>query len=55
LRKRFVGVLYGLTIAEIEKDRGGSAMLGPTNILAIDDFDDYVRELSERTETGKSQ
>jgi hypothetical protein len=45
LRKRFVGVLYGLTIPQIDKDHGGLAMLAPTNILAIDDFDDYIREL----------
>jgi hypothetical protein len=55
LRKRYSGVLFGLTMAEIEKDRGGLAMLGPTNLLAIDEFDDYICELSERIEMRKSR
>jgi hypothetical protein len=53
LRKRYCGVLYGLTIAEIERDRGGLAMLAPTNILSIDEFDDYIRELQERIEASE--
>jgi hypothetical protein len=52
LRKRYVGVLYGLTIAEIEKDRGGLAMLAPTNLVSIDEFDDYIKELGERVAIG---
>ena len=49
LRKRYVGVLYGLTMNEIEQDRGGLAMLAPTNCLAIvDEFDHYISELKER-------
>ena len=54
LRKRDAGVLYGLTMGEIERDRGGLAMLAPTNIVAIDEFDDYISELSERIEASKS-
>ena len=53
LRKRYVGVLYGLTIGEIERDRGGLAMLAPTNLLAIDEFDDYIAALAERTGTSR--
>ena len=48
LRKRYVGVLYGLTMNEIEKDRGGLAMLALTNCVAIDEFDHYISELKER-------
>jgi len=48
LRKRYVGVLYGLTMNEIERDRGGLAMLAPTNCVAIDEFDHYIAELKER-------
>jgi hypothetical protein len=47
-RKRYVGVLYGLTITEIETNRGGLAMLAPTNCVAIDEFDHYIFELKER-------
>lgn len=46
--KRFAGVTYGITIEEIEKNHGGMACLGPTNVVALDDFDDYIREMSER-------
>ena len=52
LRKRYVGVIYGLTIALIEKEHGGLAMLAPTNIVSIDDFDEYLRELCGRSGTG---
>ncbi len=48
LRKRYVGVLYGLTIEEIEKNHGGMACLGPTNVIALDDYEEYIREMSER-------
>jgi TIR domain len=48
LRRRYVGVLYGLTMDEIEKNRGGLAMLASTNCLAIDEFDHYIFELKER-------
>jgi hypothetical protein len=48
LRKRFVGVVYGVTIEEIEKRHGGMACLGPTNVVALDDFDEYIGELTRR-------
>ena len=47
-QKRYIGVLYGLTLGEIERDRGGLAILAPTNILALDEFDGYIEELKER-------
>jgi len=54
-RKRYVGVLYGLTMGEIEKDRGGLAMLAPINCVEIDDFDDYLFELKERIDQSERQ
>ena|SRR5271165_349349 len=54
LRKRYTGVLYGLKMEEIERERGGLAMLAPTNLLAIDEFDDYIGELSERIKLSRS-
>ncbi|ATQ69159.1 MULTISPECIES: toll/interleukin-1 receptor domain-containing protein [Methylosinus] len=48
LRKRFFGVLYGITIEEIERNHGGMACLGPTNVIALDDYEDYLREMLER-------
>ncbi|MBG0808709.1 toll/interleukin-1 receptor domain-containing protein [Methylosinus sp. H3A] len=52
LKKRFVGVTYGVTIEEIERNHGGMACLGPTNVVALDDFDEYIRELAERIHSG---
>jgi TIR domain len=48
LKKRYVGVLYGLTLDEIEREHGGLAMLSPTKIINLNDFDDYLRELATR-------
>jgi hypothetical protein len=48
LRKRYTGILFGLTIDDIEKAHGGLAILGPTNLAALDDFDDYIEELTQR-------
>jgi hypothetical protein len=39
----------------IERDRRGVAMSAPTKIVAIDEFDDYTSELSERIEASKSR
>jgi hypothetical protein len=50
--KRYVGVLYGVTTDEIERNHGGLAMLATTNCLAIDDFDDYLGQLHERNAAG---
>jgi hypothetical protein len=47
LRKRFVAILYGLTIREVE-DRGGMACLSAVNVAIIDEFGDYISELKGR-------
>ncbi len=48
LRKRYVGVIYGLSLEEIEKNHGGLAMLSPTNVIGLNEFDTYLAELGER-------
>lgn len=48
LQKRFVGVIYGLTLDEIDKNHGGLAILSPTNVIALNDFDRYLKELGDR-------
>lgn len=45
---RTVGVLYGLSIADVEKEYGGMAALTPTNCLGLDEFDTYILELKNR-------
>ena len=48
LRKRFVGVVYGLTLEQIDRDHGGLAVLASTNIISLNEFDDYLAELRIR-------
>lgn len=50
MRKRFVGVLYGIGLREIEQDRGGLACLSPTNVASIDEFGEYLAELAQRAD-----
>jgi hypothetical protein len=46
--KRYTGVLYGLTIEQIDQEHGGVAILGPTNLAGLDDFDEYLAQLKTR-------
>jgi hypothetical protein len=55
VQKRYVGVLYGLTLNEIERDRGGLAILAPTNLMVLDEFDGYISELTERMSVSASR
>jgi hypothetical protein len=48
LRKRVVGVLYGVSIADVDREYGGMASLAPTNCIALDEFDAYLLELKDR-------
>jgi hypothetical protein len=48
LKKRYVGVIFGLKLDQIEADHGGLAMLSPTNVISLNDFDTYVGELGQR-------
>jgi TIR domain-containing protein len=50
LRKRYVGVIYGLTLEQIDRDHGGLAMLAPTNVINLNDLDIYLGELKVRVE-----
>lgn len=44
---RIVGVLYGLSLREID-DKGGLACLSSRNTVLLDEFDDYIDELAVR-------
>jgi TIR domain len=48
LNLRIVAVLYGVTLAEIEAEKGGRACLTSRNAVLLDDFDDYIDELAVR-------
>lgn len=46
--KRVTGVLYGVTLREIDERHGGAAWLSSRNVCAIDEFDNYLSELAAR-------
>jgi hypothetical protein len=37
-----------LSIEKIDKEHGGVAILGPTNLASLDEFDDYLSDLKAR-------
>jgi hypothetical protein len=47
-RKRYVGIVYGVTLDQIDKEHGGLAMLSPTNVISLNDFNQYILELTDR-------
>jgi hypothetical protein len=44
---RIVGVLFGLSLREID-EKGGLACLSSRNTVLLDEFDDYIDELAVR-------
>lgn len=54
LGNRVVGVLYGLSFPEVEREYGGMAALGPTNCLHLNDFNAYIDELRDRVAGRRS-
>jgi hypothetical protein len=48
MNKRLIGVLYGLTLKDIESSHGGGACLSATNVATIDEFENYILELAAR-------
>ncbi len=48
LGRRVVGVVHGITTEEIALSHGGLACLAPTNIIALNDFDEYILQLAGR-------
>lgn len=48
LDRRIVAVLYGVTLTEIDAEKGGRACLTSRHVVLLDDFDDYIAELADR-------
>jgi TIR domain len=46
---RIVPVLYGVTLADLDKDGGGKAFLGAKNCVELNNFEAYLREVSRRS------
>lgn len=51
--KRIVGVLHGVSIDEIEKEFGGMACLRSRNVIALNEFEDYIHEMCQRINEGE--
>lgn len=49
LRLRVIAVLYGLTLAHLDSERGGKGFLGAKNVVDINDLDTYLQQVSKRT------
>lgn len=47
-RLRVVAVLYGLTLDELDREKGGKAFLGAKNVLEINELDTYLSEVAKR-------
>lgn len=54
LKKRYVGVLYRVTLEEIDKTHGGLAVLSPTNVISINTLNGYFEELSDRVKEASN-
>ena len=48
LNLRVVGILYGLTLADLDKDKGGKGFLGAKNVVEINELEDYLKEVARR-------
>ena len=45
---RVVAVLYGLTLSDLDNDKGRKGFLGSKNIVAINDLEDYLGQVKKR-------
>jgi hypothetical protein len=45
---RIVAVLYGLTLSDLDKEKGGKTFLGAKNIVDINELESYFVEVCKR-------
>ncbi|MDQ4060947.1 MAG: toll/interleukin-1 receptor domain-containing protein [Pseudomonadota bacterium] len=50
LGKRVVAVLYGVTLEDLDREKGSRVFLGSTNIADINEMETYLVELKRRVE-----
>lgn len=48
-------VLYGLTLDQIDHEKGGTTFLRARNIVDINELDDYLKELGKRVSLGRAK
>ena len=53
LGKRIVGIMYGMTEAQLEKASGGKAVLADLHLRDLNGFDTYLEELRRRIGDGR--
>jgi hypothetical protein len=45
---RVVAVLFGLTLSDLDRDKGGKGFLGSKNIVEINELDAYLSQVAKR-------
>ena len=45
---RIVAVLYGISLTDIDRDKGGKTFLGSKNVVEINDLESYFTEVKAR-------
>jgi hypothetical protein len=53
--RRIVPVLYGLSLDEIDRVKGGTTFLRAKNVVDINDLDKYLAELRRRVARSKAK
>lgn len=48
LNRRIVAVLYGITLDDIDREKGGKTFLGAKNVADINEVEDYLMQLKRR-------
>lgn len=51
--KPVVAAFYGMTVSELEDSGQGKAILEDINVMQLEDFEDYARELAVRVERSR--
>ena len=54
-KKSVVAVFHGMTVADLEKNGQGKAVLEDTNVLTLNEFDIYVDQLKQRVQEVYSE
>jgi hypothetical protein len=53
--KPVVAVFYGMRVSDLEESGQGKAILEDINILKLNDFGSYLRELAERVKEARNE
>ncbi len=48
LKLRVVAVMYGVTLSDLDKEKGGKAFLGSKNVVEINELGSYIAQVHKR-------